>query len=173
MSDTQLLFVRHWIRKGRDDAMKRLGGLLGVFWTSENYNPKTSGEGSNERLSEIWVPLLSALAPEVLQKTLKNNLKTRDEVITPAQRVSSDGEYDMSQVPATDYLKMFNGGIPAPQNTMPPPPDDPTPRAIQPLAKTIPPPTKSPGGLNVEFDLEKIALQDPELAQHLRQDASW
>lgn len=174
MSDTQLLFIRHWLRKGKEDGMKRLGGLLGVYWTSENYNPNNRGNeaDSRERLREIWIPMLSALAPEAMDKTLKGNLKTRDEVIkdsAPVRTVDGD-EYDMSRVPANDYMKLFQQGTEPRPVDGPPPLAEPEERVIKPLDAPL---QSSPQGLNVTFDLEAIARLDPELAKHLDSNSSW
>jgi hypothetical protein len=177
MSDTQLLFIRHWLRKGKEDGMKRLGGLLGVYWTSENYNPNNRGNDSEprDRLTEMWVPMLSALAPEVMDKTLKSNLKTRSEVVhdkAPTRTLDGD-EYDMSQVPANDYMNLWKQGEePRPIDGLPPLPTEPQEeRAIKPLAEPLK--AKTPQGLDVTFDLDEIAKLDPELAKHLDPNTSW
>lgn len=174
MSDTQLLFIRHWLRKGKEDGMKRLGGLLGVYWTSENYNPNNRGNDAEprDRLRELWVPLLSALAPEVMDKTLKSNLKTRDEVVkdsAPVRTIDGD-EYDMSRVPANDYMKLFQQGTEPRPVDGPPPLPEPEERAIKPLDAPL---QSVPQGHNVTFDLEAIAKLDPELAKHLDPNSSW
>lgn len=171
MTDVQLMFVRHWIKKRQDDSMKKLGGLLGVYWTSENYKPslQSTYQAEKKKVKEIWTPLAAILNPDVLNKVLEGSLDFSD---SNSSMITNDGEFDMSKVPANDYLKMWNQQQKKDSEQRSEQVSEPQAEPAKQFNR-LPSDDIVMAAPGTKIDLEAIAALDPELARHLDPNVQW
>ena len=155
MSEYQLMFVRHWIERGRTRDRKSLGGLLGVYWTSD-MRRGAHGEQSTKKLRELFLPLAGILNPDVLNKTLDRTLDTSDESNQSQSMTDFGPGQFLGSIPVKEYQELFNGLPSMPIDGLPP---------IE-----TPKPVKVSKDLPVGLDIERLKLVDPELARHLDPD---
>jgi len=165
MSDLQLQWLLFWKRK-RDQARNRmLGEMLGVYWTAERYQRPGSGSGG-QRSREVFLPLAAILNPEVLYKTLDKTLDT-----TPAagQFDTQSRKVDLAAMPLQAYKDLFD--ISKQPNTEPKPAEQQAPEAER-KQELFGVPASTPKE-QLQMDLERLRVTDPELAAHLDDNASW
>ena len=162
MTEIQVLFVLHWRRKREREARRRLGELLGVYWTADSYKG-SGGTGSSARVKELFLPLAAILSPETLYKTLDKTLDRDPGGGSTAGR--PPGEFDLASIPLDDYKKLFEEtGVPS-AGLPPRKPVEPTQAPVPPVPKATP--------VKAEIDLEAIKAVDPELARYLDPNAAW
>lgn len=160
MTEIQVLFVLHWRRKREREARRRLGELLGVYWTADSYKGSGGTGGHKERVKELFLPLAAILNPETLYKTLDKTLDRDPGGGSTSGRPPS--EFDLASIPLDDYKKLFDEtGVPSEGL----PPLVRTPAPVKPVTQATP--------LETKIDLDAIAAIDPELARHLDPNATW
>lgn len=160
MSKYQLMFVHHWIEAGRLRDRKSLGGLLGVYWTSDQVRASSGDQTMSKKHREAFIPLAGLLAPEVLQKTLDRVMDKSETRESQSMTEFGPGKF-LGELPINEYQELFKQVQPEfmPQNGLPPISQE-KPKAVPKAVKGLPP----------GIDLEKLKREDPELARHLDPD---
>jgi hypothetical protein len=178
MSDIELKFVHHWIKRKRNDDWQTWGEMLGIYWTSDKFAPKSGNENasSSEKKRKVLLPLAGIIAPDTLHKTLERVLDKSPE---PSKKGESsalaktvDGHYSLDSLPLDKYKELFNFALDETSKSQTP--------AEQTQATASQLPAISTDGLvltdmfsSPKFDLDKIRQSDPELAKHLDPECQW
>jgi hypothetical protein len=111
-----LAFIDHWQNETAEDQYKRLGKILGVYWTIEDAAALfKEGPRSRKRPRELWQPLTFIMQPE-LDKAIRNYFGSPRGIHTPGWVPRRDEEvvdgYDMGVEEFKQFAGMFTHLIP-------------------------------------------------------------
>jgi len=103
----ELMFLDHYAQKRDEDFLYRIGKMLGVIWTKDDFI-KTGVNQRRATVERVDVPILVALKPE-LADIIRRDFEMKQDQANVLGLSSEDTVVELGSLPKEEYQKIMQG----------------------------------------------------------------